>query len=279
MSPAPRLRLAVVGHVEWVEFARVDRVPASGQIAHASDPFEEPAGGGAVAAVQLARLGAGVDFFTALGEDELGRRSRERLAELGVTVHAAERSRPTRRALTLVEANGERTIITIGERLAPGGEDPLPWERVEGADGVYFTAGDAAALRAARAARVLVTTPRAGSVLLEAGVGVDALVFSDRDRDEREAADRAEPAPALIVATRGAEGGRFATAGGEEGEWEAETPPGPIADSYGSGDSFAAALTWALADGREPAEAVRTAARAGAVCMTGRGPYERQLTA
>ena len=29
------MRVAVVGHVEWIEFARVERVPAPGEIVHA----------------------------------------------------------------------------------------------------------------------------------------------------------------------------------------------------------------------------------------------------
>ena len=67
------MRLAVVGHVEWVWFAVVERVPLAGEIAHVQESWEEPAGGGGVAAVQLARMGAEVDFFTALGDDERGR--------------------------------------------------------------------------------------------------------------------------------------------------------------------------------------------------------------
>ena len=70
------MRFAVVGHVEWVEFVRVDRLPASGEIAHGSDSFSEPAGGGAVAAVQLARLAGEAELFTALGDDEIAARSR-----------------------------------------------------------------------------------------------------------------------------------------------------------------------------------------------------------
>ena len=53
---------------------------------------------------------------------------------------------------------------------------------------------------------------------------------------------------------------------------------GPVQDTYGSGDSFAAALTYGLAAGEAPEEALALAARAGATCMTGRGPYERQLS-
>ena len=68
------MNLAVVGHVEWVEFLRVEAVPRPGEIVHALERWEEPAGGGAVAAVQLANLNGSVHLFTALGEDELGLR-------------------------------------------------------------------------------------------------------------------------------------------------------------------------------------------------------------
>ena len=73
------MRLAVVGHVEWVEFARVEHVPVPGDIVHALETWEEAAGGGAVAAVQLLNLNGSVELFTSLGNDELGRRAREEL--------------------------------------------------------------------------------------------------------------------------------------------------------------------------------------------------------
>src|SRR6478609_1726880 len=76
------MRVAVVGHVEWIEFARVERLPAAGEIVHASHAWEEPGGGGAVAAVQLARLAEGCLFLTALGDNELGRRAKRELEEL-----------------------------------------------------------------------------------------------------------------------------------------------------------------------------------------------------
>ena len=273
------MRVAAVGHVEWVEFVRGDHVPAAGEIVHAHDNFEEPAGGGAVAAVQLARLAGGATFLTALGEDELARRTRARLAEFGVIVRDATRDDPTRRALTFLDAHGERTIITIGERLAPRGRDPLDWDEVRRADGVYLTAADAEALHAARSAGVLVASPRAGRVLHEEDVRLDALVYSDRDEFEIAFAGALDPPPTLLVATRGAEGGRYETAQGQTGSWTAAPLPGPIADTYGAGDSFAAALTFALAQGQGPDAALALAARAGAVCLTGRGPYQRQLDA
>src|SRR5581483_8053440 len=100
------MQLAVVGHVEWVEFARVDHIPGPGEIVHALETWEEPAGGGAVAAVQLANLAGSCLLFTALADDELGRRSRAELEAHGVTVHAARARGPQRRALTHVDETG-----------------------------------------------------------------------------------------------------------------------------------------------------------------------------
>ena len=267
------MRVAVVGHVEWVEFVRGDHVPAAGEIVHATDSFQEPAGGGAVAAVQLGRMAGESTLFTALGSDDLDQRSRDRLAELDVRVEAVRRDGPTRRAHTFLDSRGERTITTIGERLEPEGDDPLDWATLEGADGVYVTAGDEGALRAARAAKVLVASPRAGKVLAESGVALDALVYSDRDEMESEIARALEPRPALLVATRGADGGRFETAEGKTGTWPAAPLPGPVADSYGCGDSFAAALTYGLAAGETVESSLELAAEAGASCLTRSGPY------
>jgi sugar/nucleoside kinase (ribokinase family) len=53
--------------------------------------------------------------------------------------------------------------------------------------------------------------------------------------------------------------------------------PGPVVDTYGAGDSFAAALCFALARGDDLPAAIELAARAGASVITGEGPYATQL--
>jgi ribokinase len=275
MDPG-RVRVAVVGHVEWVQFARVPHVPRAGEVVHAHSSFEEPAGGGAVAAVQLARLAGGSLLLTALGDDEHGSRSRVRLRELGVTVTASLGSAPTRRAVTLVDDARERTITTFGARLEPEGAQAGVLADL---DSLYFTAGDLEALRAARAAaRVLVANPRALHALGH-GVELDALVLSRDDQIERHEAVRAEDEARLVVWTEGEHGGSYRIRGGGEGRWAAAPLPGDPVDSYGCGDSFAAGLTYGLGIGLELADALALAARCGAMCLTGRGPYERQLTA
>src|SRR5690348_13401312 len=133
------MRIAVVGHVEWVEFVRVEHVPRPGEIVHSLERWENAGGGGAVAAVQLAQLNGGVELFTALGDDELGRRSRAELEARGVTVHSASSGEPMRRAFTYVDGDGERTITVLGHKLLPSGEDGrLPWEELARCEAVYF---------------------------------------------------------------------------------------------------------------------------------------------
>ncbi len=266
-----------MGHVEWIDFLRLEHLPTPGQIVHAQESWEEPGGGGAVAAVQLAKLAGGASFFTALGDDARGRRAERELTDLGLAVHAAWRAAPQRRAITPIDSSGERTIIVLGERVSPRSTDPLPWEDLQNADGVYFTAGDVQALHRARKARVLVATSRVLPVLQQARVRLDAIVGSAADPAERFEPKDLVPPPHLVVRTAGRSGGTYQVGEGESVHFPPAPVPGPIQDAYGAGDSFAAGLTYGLATGWPPAKAVSFAARCGAAVLTGRGPYEGQL--
>jgi ribokinase len=214
-----------------------------------------------------------VDFFTALGEDELGHRAFEELTALGLNLHAAWRDEPQRRAETFVDDRGERTITVVGDRLVPRGADPLPWAELATRDGVYFTGGDVDALRAARAATVLTATPRTMETLRAAHIEIDALVGSGRDAGETYEPGELDPAPRLRLATFGAEGGVMEPGG----PFAAAPLPGPVVDAYGAGDSFAAGLTYGLAAGMSSADAVGLAARCGAAALTGRGAFAGQV--
>jgi ribokinase len=270
------MSVAVVGHVEWGEFAEVPQVPHPGEIVHASRTFEEPAGGGAVAAVQLRKLAGEATLFTAFGDDETGHHSGARLLEHGVHVEARFRAETQRRAFIHLTV-GERTITVLGPRLGPSGADDLQWDLLDDTDAVYVTAGDVEAVREARRARILVATPRGLDTLADAHVQVDALVMSGRDPGERYSAGDLDPVPRVVVRTLGAAGGEWETADGERGRWGPAPLPGPVRDAYGCGDSFAAGLTYGLGAGWSVDRAVELAARCGAACLTGRGPYEAQL--
>lgn len=264
------MRTAVLGHVEWIDFVRVERVPVQGEIVTATETWAEPAGGGAVAAVQLARLAGSSTFFTALGDDELGRRSREELEALGVRVRAVFRPEPQRRGFTYVDAAGERTITVMHEKLRPRRSEALPWDELAGFDAVYFCAGAPDALQAARAARILVATARELPTLVEARVELDALVASAYDQSERYNRGDLDPEPRLVVRTAGAAGGSVEPGGLE---WQAAVASGLLVDTYGAGDSFAAGLTYALGAGLPLEDALALAARCGAEALTRRGAH------
>jgi len=272
------MNVACVGHVEWIEFARVERVPAPGEIVHVLESWHEPGGGGAVTAVQLSKLAGGATFFTALGDDELGRRAHRALEALGLRVEVAWRDEPQRRGFVFLDSAGERTITVIGSRLGPSAGDPLPWSELTSADAVYFTAGDAGSVSACRGAERVVASARSCEALREAGERIDVLVASARDPGERYAAGDIVPEPELVVRTSGPAGGEWTSAAGETGRWEATPLPGPVADAYGCGDSFAGGLTYGLGAGMGLAAALRMGARCGAACFTGKGPYAAQLT-
>jgi ribokinase len=265
------VRVAVVGHLEWVEFVHVPHIPIAGDIVHGTPSLAVPAGGGGVAAVQLARWGAQSHFFTAFGDDTLGHGAHDELVRRGVLVHTTFRPTPQRRALTLIDRERDRTIIVLGNRLVAHGADPLPWDVLATCDAVYITGGDVAALQQARRARVVVATSRILPVLRESNIQLDALVGSESDPSERYAAGDLPLAPRLSVRTDGARGGFF-----EQGGVRRPYAPVPAivtGDTYGAGDTFAAALTFALGEGREPEAAIAFAAARSAEVVTYDGPY------
>jgi ribokinase len=272
--------LAVVGHVEWVDFVRAGRLPPPGAIADAADAWEAPAGGGAMAAYALRSLTGAATFFCAVGEDARAQATVSGLRAAGLDVHAAVHpGRAQRRTLTWLTDDHERTITTLAPPLDPRGEDALPWARLRDADGVVLFGGDAAVVRAGRAARTLVATARVAPALREAGVAVDALVGSASDPGERIDEELvAACRPRWIVETEGAAGGAWRagpsepSASAASGRWSAAPLPGPPVDAFGCGDAFAAALMAGLATGRDVAGACALAARVGAALLCERAP-------
>jgi ribokinase len=265
------LRVAVVGHIEWVTFAQVAKLPNPGDIVHSDADWDEAAGGGAVAAAELARLAGQCDFWTLLGNDEAANKSVEDLNRLHVTVHAARRPVPQTRAFTFLQPGGERTITVLGSGLKPQGGEGPDWEQLSQCDAVYFASGDAQALRHACKARCVVSTARILPIIRETGIVLDALVHSSADEGERYEEGMLPVAPRIVVTTEGSRGGRFKSSQGEVGRYEAVPLPGPMTDAYGAGDSFAAGLTYGLGKGLSLKEALHIAARSGAQAFCRKG--------
>jgi ribokinase len=271
--------VGVVGHVEWVEFALVDHAPAPGEIVVAHQMFADVGGGGGVAAVHLARLtGAAPRLLTAVGSDPTATRALERLAELGVSAHAARRDGPQPRAVAMLSADGQRTITVLQAPTGPRGSDVLPWNVLAGFDAVLLTAGDDGARYATRSAPIVVATAQAAEAYPDSSVRLDALVLSAAEPGHAELVGRMARPPELVIATDGARGGTWTASDGRSGRWAPAPLPGELVDEFGAGDAFVAAFTLALGSGLALEAALRYAAQAGALALTGRGPYGADLS-
>ena len=229
----PRCPVAVVGHVEWIEFARVPHVPSPGEIVHATEWWEDVGGGGAVAAVQLAKLAGGAEFFTALADDERGRAlaraargarrdrlrgaaprrpaPRLRLPRRRPRAHDHDprrADRPARRRRPAVGAarRGRRRLLQRRRRRRARAGAP----------------GAQAGRHAARATTRCATSR----------VNLDALVRSAKDPGEQQAEEDLDPAPDIVVSTAGKEGGEWVgedrTTGHLEGRRAARTAAGRL---------------------------------------------------
>ena len=221
--------------------------------------------------MQMARLQQQpVQFFTALGRDSLGEACVKRLEDLGLEVHVAWREESTRRGVSMVDGEGDRAITVIGERLTPSLDDDLPWQALSDCDGLFVTAADASLLKACRSAAVLAATPRVRlAVLQEAGVSLDALIGSGLDPSERVEPLQLNPAPLTLIRTEGPAGGCSLPGG----RYAPSPLPGPMVESYGCGDSFAAGVVTGLAARWSLPKAIALGAQCGAACATRFGPY------
>ena len=238
------LNFAVVGHVEWINFLKVDQLPKPGVISHSEKSMEYPAGGGSVIAKNLSELTNNqVHFFTSLGKDYYGEQSFEILSNYGMKLHVAWRDKPTRRGFSLIDSYGERAITVIGDRLAPTYKDNLDWNIFEKMDGIFITASDSEIFKKARLADVLCTTPRVGlNIINKANVFLDGLIGSNLDPGEVFSLSDISIKPKFIIKTEGENGGILYPGG----RYKALINTKQKIDSYGCGDAFAAGILYGL---------------------------------
>lgn len=258
--------VTVIGHVEWVEFLRVDHLPRAGELQPGEREPPRAGGSAVIAASVIAAHGGTVRFIGAVGDDAEGSQALAQLRARGIAVDAVQRCGPTRRVTVLLDRAGERTIITSGERWAPATTDDLGWDRLDQADAVYLTAGDGLVITQARQARVLVATPRVATTPNLPEIKLDALVYSAGDEHEAALAERMAANARWLVATEGGDGGHWQ--GESAGRWPAAAVPGSLRDSYGAGDSFAGGFTLGLARSGTVADGVALGATCGAEMLT-----------
>ncbi len=265
------LKFAVIGHIEWINFLKVDRFPSAGIISHAEKTLEFPAGGGSLIAKTLYELTNNeVHFFTSLGNDHNGRKSYDFFENLGIKLHVAWRNESTRRGFSLVDNEGERSITIIGKRLSPRISDNLNWELLKEMDGIFITAADEYLIQKSREAKILCTTPRVGiETINKSKIILDSLIGSNLDPDESFSLTDLVKKPRYIIKTEGEKGGICLPGG----KFYAIKNNKPKIDSYGCGDSFAAGILYGLSSNWSIEKALKLGTVLGRNCIENFGPY------
>ena len=265
------LKFAVIGHIEWINFLKVDLLPEPGIITHAKTSLELPAGGGALIAKTLYELSNNeIHFFTSLGKDYYGEKSFDFFKKIGINLHVAWRSEPTRKGFSLIDKKGERSITIIGKRLAPSFNDDLDWEILRDMDGIFITAGDNNLFKKAREANILCTTPRVGIDLInQSKVNLDAIIGSNLDPDESFLLSDLNEKHRYVIKTEGEKGGICIPGGG----FNAINNKSQKIDSYGCGDSFAAGILYGLTESWPIEKALKLGTVLGRNCIEHFGPY------
>lgn len=244
-------------------------------------------GGGSAAntAAWLATLGEAPRLLAAVGDDDLGRRATEQLAEAGVTfVGPVLADAGTGTCIVLVGADAERTMLPdrgANDRLPVGSIieslDPLPgWIHLSG----YTLLGEGsrnagkAALSAALAAGCTVSVDAASAAPLKS-VGATAflewiegvsLVFANDDEIEALGGVQAVLDKVGSVAVKHGSAGASWTDGVESAV--ADGLPVDVVDSTGAGDAFAAGWIAAARAGDEVEASLAAAVAAGATAVS-----------
>jgi ribokinase len=233
-------------------------VPDAGETVIGRAFRRDHGGKGSNQAVGCARLGAHVDFLTAVGDDAFGEDAATLWVDEGVVAHAVIASAATMSAPILVEPQGVNRIIVVPGALAELSRAHVDEfaEKIAAADVCVVQLEipvDTAlyALEVARRAGVRTILNPAPAPPEPIAPQVDYLT-----PNETEAA-AVRDAEGTLVLTLGEQGAQI-------GEERVAAFPASAVDTTGAGDAFTAAFAVAVAEGRSDIEAVRWGCAAGA---------------
>ena len=220
-----------MGHVEWIRIRACRPRPAPGEIAHSSDDLGGAAGGGAVAAVQLAAPGRRAHVpVHRVRRRRAWRTARSPSSRIVVyTCTSRSSARPTRWALTQVDETrraDDHDVFGASSSARP--RRPAALERAR-RDGRGATSSPATSRRSVlpAGARIL-DGDHSRARRPPTRLGVSSTRSSERGgrSGERYAPGDARPAAALVVTTPGALGGEWSASRGGSGTMRRERRPG-----------------------------------------------------
>jgi ribokinase len=263
-------QIVVVGSVNLDLSATVAHLPEPGETITGATLSRFPGGKGANQALAARRLGADVRLVACVGEDAAADEALALLREDDVDLsglHVLAGS-ATGIALICVASSGENHIV-----VAPGANASMDAAAIDlGHADALICQLEVPADAVARAANEFQGFFCAN---LAPAKEIDTAVLQRADLvivNETEAAwygDVLAACGGLVAITYGARGAVLQ----RDGDLIAEAAPPEVraVDTVGAGDAFTAALTIALVEGREPADALRFACAAGALAATRAG--------
>jgi len=234
-------------------FVGLEALPGPGEERFAGDMLRSP-GGGAITAVGASRLGLKTALVAPLGDDLAGRFVRLALKEEGIAVGEPRGSRtPT---TVVMPVAGERSMVTVdpGVRARASDLEPLSPRAVAATleqidllpDGIcaFVTCGDDDAR--AFAGRLPRVTRKMRALFVNRR---EAAVLTGAETPEAAAERLAEVAETAVV-TLGPNGAVAVV--GDRAVSVDGLSDGPVVDTTGAGDLFAAAFAWADLSGADP---------------------------
>jgi ribokinase len=250
--------VAIVGSYGVGLTVELDRVPEAGETVVGRTFRADHGGKGSNQAVGCARLGAQVDFLTAIGDDTFGHEAVALWQAENVRAEAILTASATMTAPIFVEPSGENRIVVVPGALAELSRAHVDMfaERIAAADVCVVQLEipvDTAlyALEIARSAGVRTILNPAPAPAEPITAEVDYLTPNETE------APSVRGAQGTLVLTLGAQGARL-------GDERVPAFRASVVDTTGAGDAFTAAFAVALGEGCADLEAVRWGCAAGA---------------
>lgn len=249
---------------------RIDRVPRAGETVAGGELGLGPGGKGSNQAIAARRLGAEVELLSCVGADTFGAEALELWQREGVRAgHVKTGVRPTMVGFILVEPGGENRIaIAAGalEELHPSDVEAFA-ASIEAADvclvslEIPLESALAALAVARRVGTTTVLNPAPACPLPdEAWPLIDVLIPNQVEAQILAGTAEGDPARLLHALRRCHSGTTVLTLGAEgavvdDGSSQLHLPAvsvDAVVDTTGAGDTFSAAFTVAIAEGKAP---------------------------
>jgi ribokinase len=276
-----RCDVCVVGSANLDLVAGAPRIPGPGETVLGTDYSEHAGGKGLNQAVAAARSGAQVAFVGCVGNDDAGRRmlgvlTGDRIDSGAVAIGTA----PTGRALIVVDAAGENSIVVVpGANHALVVPDALPPTSVVLCQlEIPLDQVRRALIAARRSGATTILNPAPAAPLPSELVALcDVIVPNEHEVELLGGAEALiEQGCGAVVVTLGSAGVAVHTA---DGVSHTDSFDVDVVDTTGAGDAFCGSLAAQLAAGESLASAVRWASAAGGLATTVLGAVPAQPTA